>query len=143
MVTYLPSHKHRQGMEVSSWAPRTFVPHKVEGCPTTLESAMHGLQHLPLILLPIVGLVYAAVMYGKYKRACQSMERVNGFTPSLTCPTCKETAISMKLPIVVGIIGGLGLFLPVFLLMVPILLIVGIAKAILDMGSKIKSCCMK
>ncbi|AAP05082.1 hypothetical protein [Chlamydia caviae] len=133
-VVQIPQHTHVNENNSVCLAPHVILPEVIHGCPMAPEAMITKLQHLPLLLIPIVGLVYAGIFYRRYTRACTSFQAINGFTPNTKCPQCRETSMIMVLPIVVSVLGGLGFMLPLLILLLPILLITGLVKAILGIG---------
>ncbi|MEF9497307.1 hypothetical protein [Chlamydia sp. 04-14] len=145
-IVQIPQHTHVNENGSICQTSTVILPEAIHGCPMALEAMMTRLQHIPMVLIPIVGLIYAGVFYHRYTQARAAFKGVNDFTPNTKCPACRETARVMCLPIIISILGGLGFMLPLLILLIPILLIVGLSKAIFGIGKGIAAgiqCCSR
>ncbi|BAE81441.1 hypothetical protein [Chlamydia felis Fe/C-56] len=136
-IIQIPRHTHVNKDGSVCEAAASMFPEAIHGCPMAPESMMNRLQHIPLVLIPLIGLIYAGVFYYRYTKALTALKEINDFTPNTKCPPCRETAYAMWSPIVISLCGGLGLLLPLLILLIPILLIIGLAKAVIGMGQGI------
>ncbi|QVE48886.1 hypothetical protein SBV42_03795 [Chlamydia crocodili] len=136
-IVLLPRHIHVNENGSPCQAPTVISSEIIDGYPVALEAIMTRLQHIPMVLIPIVGLIYSGVFYRRYIRAQDTFKREHDFTPNTKCPQCRETVWIMRLPIIISVLGGLGFMLPLLILLIPILLIIGLSKAVLGIGKGI------
>ncbi|AFS26795.1 hypothetical protein [Chlamydia psittaci] len=143
----IPRHTHVNYNGSICEVPTTILPDIIHGCPIVLRGVLRRLQHLPMILIPIIGLIYAGVFCYRYAKAQAAIHKTYNFTPNARCPECRSTFYTMWSPIICSMLGGLGLMTPLLILLIPILLIVGLAKAFIGLGTSIvgamKSCLKK
>ncbi|WP_348663892.1 hypothetical protein [Chlamydia vaughanii] len=140
MATVLiPPHTHVNPNGSTCNVDVLVLPKVVEGCPITADALLGNFQHIPMILIPIVGLIYAGILCKRYVKAKKTIYLKDNFLPNSYCPRCRETALVMKLPIIISFLGGIGLLLPLLVLLTPILLIFGIIKTILAIGKCVKA----
>ncbi|WP_375793241.1 hypothetical protein O1W69_03830 [Chlamydia sp. 12-01] len=141
----IPRHTHIRSNGSICSATIT-LPRVIKGCPTTLEGVMSQLQHIPLVLIPIVGLVYAGVCYYRYRQAQIVIKDSTKSPPNVRCPQCRKTIYAMLSPVAISILGGLGLMLPLLVILLPTLLIIGLSKTIVGIGKCITAgakCCLR
>ncbi|SYX08821.1 hypothetical protein C834K_0358 [Chlamydia poikilotherma] len=136
-IVQIPQHMHVNENGSICQTSTVILPEIIHGSPMAPEAMMTRLQHIPMVLIPIVGLIYAGVFYRRYVQARAAFKEVNDFTPNTKCPQCRETARIMRLPIIISVLGGLGFMLPLLILLIPILLIVGLSKAIFGISKGI------
>ncbi|MEF9519829.1 hypothetical protein SBV45_05065 [Chlamydia crocodili] len=136
-IVQIPQHTHVNENGSICQTSVAILPEAIHGCPMAIEAMMTRLQHIPMVLIPIVGLIYAGIFYYRYVQARAAFKGVNNFTPNTKCPRCRETAQIMCLPIIISVLGGLGFMLPLLILLIPILLIIGLSKAIFGIGKGI------
>ncbi|SFV98912.1 putative inner membrane protein [Chlamydia abortus] len=142
----IPRHTHVNYNGSICEVPTAIFPEVIHGCPMALHGVLRRLQHLPMILIPVIGLIYAGIFCYRYTKAQADINKIYNFTPNGRCPECRNTFYTMWSPIIFSILGGLGLMTPLLILLIPIFLIVGLAKAFIGLGTYIvgiTKCCLK
>ncbi|WP_201456779.1 hypothetical protein [Chlamydia sp. 17-3921] len=118
----IPSHNHAISQDRTQQ-----VESKSISIPYSMKPPS-GCKFIPLTL-PLVGLVYAVCLYRKAKQDLKIISSELGYTPQATCHNkqCKILAKDRFAPVVVAVFGGLGLLLPVLL----IITLVNMIKALI------------
>ncbi|EPP34375.1 hypothetical protein CP10139811_0334 [Chlamydia ibidis] len=138
---HLPDHYHKDTSGNFVKISNTYINTQTIKYPLTAEDYLEKLHHLPMFCIPILGLVYAAILCKQAHASKQLMrETYNLDITRCTNKACTSLAFYIQLPIVIAIIGGLGFMIPVLAALLPALLIYGLIQTILSLASAIRHC---
>ncbi|SPN73221.1 hypothetical protein C10C_0030 [Chlamydia serpentis] len=131
---YIPAHTHlcKNGKLALTPGKAVTLFYTPKSCSTILK--------LVACFLPIIGLFMA--VHFRYREKAWLRSHIHPtlrYVPSSRCPdnNCKMAGIIMSITSTTAILGGCGILLPVFLLIITVAIIVALAYGIL----KITDCC--